>query len=278
MPPTNSLRPTLSTVVTQIVRPTSTIPPNPTRITPTPTTVQSAAQLIPSRVETFSISSPLQGISISQLPQIISNPYDPPVIGKDDAHHGVDFAFYQFKQFESIAGLPVQSIFNGQVAGITADLPPYGNMLIIESELPANIETALAEQNILLPSPDWIISPQLTCPVLPLPPDHLMDQSYSLYVLYGHLSQPVSLSTGETIKSGEMVGYVGNSGMSGNPHLHLEFRIGPSRYEFDAMGHYRGDLSENEIKNYCVWRVSGWFIPFDPMFFLNSLNITAMQE
>lgn len=209
------------------------------------------------------------------MPQIISNPYEQPQIGKDDAHHGADFAFYQFKEFENIAGLPIQSIFTGKVVGITQDLPPYGNMTIIESRIPEGISAALASQNIASPSPDWVISPQLTCPALPPAPQNLIDQSFSLYVLYAHLAQPPALQMGKTLNSGDVLGYVGSSGMSGNSHLHLEFRVGPSGYEFEPMGHYRGDLSELAIGNYCIWRVSGWFIPFDPMNFFNALNSSA---
>jgi murein DD-endopeptidase MepM/ murein hydrolase activator NlpD len=44
--------------------------------------------------------------------------------------------------------------------------------------------------------------------------------------LYGHLSRFKSgLSTGSTIKQGQVIGYVGMTGLATGPHLHYEFRI-----------------------------------------------------
>lgn len=43
--------------------------------------------------------------------------------------------------------------------------------------------------------------------------------------IYGHLSS-VSVSTGQQVTTGTIVGYSGNTGRSTGPHLHLEFRAG----------------------------------------------------
>jgi murein DD-endopeptidase MepM/ murein hydrolase activator NlpD len=44
--------------------------------------------------------------------------------------------------------------------------------------------------------------------------------------LYGHLSRFSSgLSTGSSIKQGQVIGYVGMTGLATGPHLHYEFRI-----------------------------------------------------
>ncbi len=221
------------------------------------------------------ISSPLQGISISELPKIISNPYLAPQIGKDDGHHGVDYAFYDFKDLRSITGLPIQSVFSGKIAGITQELPPYGNAIIIESDLPDNLPELLATNLIPEPQPTGVPSAQLTCPDLPVAPQSLLAQDFSLYVLYGHLADHPPFVNGDAIVAGDRLGNVGNSGMSGNPHLHLEFRVGPRDFPFEAMGHYSSALTQTNFANYCIWRVSGWFIPFDPMLFFNSLNSSA---
>jgi murein DD-endopeptidase MepM/ murein hydrolase activator NlpD len=58
---------------------------------------------------------------------------------------------------------------------------------------------------------------------------------------------------------------VGNSGLSGNPHLHLEFRIGPANFQFEEMAHYENNATNEEMENYCLWRVSGYFYTIDPM-------------
>lgn len=44
--------------------------------------------------------------------------------------------------------------------------------------------------------------------------------------LYGHLSRfAKNLRTGATIKQGQIIGYVGSTGLASGPHLHFEFRV-----------------------------------------------------
>jgi len=49
----------------------------------------------------------------------------------------------------------------------------------------------------------------------------LIDHGYSYQTLYGHLSKKV-VKAGQKVKRGELIGYVGNTGMSLGPHLHYE--------------------------------------------------------
>ncbi|HEX5237041.1 MAG TPA: M23 family metallopeptidase, partial [Sphingomicrobium sp.] len=42
-----------------------------------------------------------------------------------------------------------------------------------------------------------------------------------LDTLYGHMSRLVAYA-GETVRRGEVIGYVGSSGLSTGPHLHFE--------------------------------------------------------
>lgn len=47
--------------------------------------------------------------------------------------------------------------------------------------------------------------------------------------LYGHLTNP-TVSTGDIIKAGQVVGISGNTGKSTGPHLHFEYRLPPGGY------------------------------------------------
>lgn len=49
-------------------------------------------------------------------------------------------------------------------------------------------------------------------------------QKYS--TLYGHLSRFANLKTGSAVRQGDVIGYVGQTGLATGPHLHYEFRVG----------------------------------------------------
>ena len=45
-----------------------------------------------------------------------------------------------------------------------------------------------------------------------------------IYLLYAHLMQPSNLELGSEVKVGDIVGYVGSTGSSSGPHLHIATR------------------------------------------------------
>ena len=66
-----------------------------------------------------------------------------------------------------------------------------------------------------------------------------IDHGYGYETLYGHLSK-FNVVMGQTIKRGDIIGYVGNSGLSTAPHLHYEVhkdgqRVNPALYYFKDL-------------------------------------------
>ena len=74
------------------------------------------------------------------------------------------------------------------------------------------------------------------------------NHSYGYYViithgngvstLYAHMKSVASVKEGETVKKGQVIGYVGSTGRSTGPHLHFEFRVNGVRA--DALKYYPG--------------------------------------
>lgn len=49
-------------------------------------------------------------------------------------------------------------------------------------------------------------------------------QGHTVYALYGHMLA-VSAEAGQTVTTGDLLGYIGSSGIARGPHLHLEARL-----------------------------------------------------
>jgi murein DD-endopeptidase MepM/ murein hydrolase activator NlpD len=209
-------------------------------------------------------NSPLEGINLQELSDIVSNPFSFTGNGKDDGHHGTDFSFYQYKSYEKMENLPVLSIASGRVSSVIYDRPPYGNMVMVETPF-SSLPFILQNHLLLLPEIEIPFYTNLSCPDYQLEEESQISEPFSLYILYAHLYSHPEVQIDSQVLSGNPIGKVGNTGSSGNPHLHLEFRIGPSGYTFEEMSHYNNTASQNEIYHYCLWRVSGLFYQVDPM-------------
>lgn len=238
---------------------TATPNPSPTPIPPTPT---------PDYID--HICSPLFDVPLTDLNQILTQPFKHPRVGNDDGHHGVDYAFYRYKDFIGIEGLQVTAALQGKVVTILNDRNPYGYALIIETPLD-QIDSALLT-SIYLPEiqPTVEPDPRVNCPVsgnLPFTPN---ESERSLYTMYAHLRDLPTLQIGESVDCGQVIGMVGNTGRSTNPHLHFETRVGPSGASFESMAYYTVQSTEAERYNYCIWRVSNLFQLFDPLLLLSA--------
>jgi murein DD-endopeptidase MepM/ murein hydrolase activator NlpD len=237
--PSSTPSPQPSLTITPTAQPTETLPPN------------------------LNLCSPLEGFTLEELPNILSNPYAPPRAGDDRPHHGIDFSYYRYKERIGMLRLPIYAVLEGTVSMVNIDRFPYGNTLIIETPLDEIPTAWLINIQIPTPVPALTFDTPLTCPVYEADPAWNTEKR-SLYLLYAHMNLPPEFQSGDRIECGQQIGEVGNSGNSINEHLHLEIRVGPSGIRFDGMGHYDSGVSDLERYNYCVWRISGLFQTMDP--------------
>jgi len=245
---------TATSMVTATLEPSATLMPS---LTPTlQSTPGQTSGLIP---------SPLLGIAVEELSGITTQSFVMPPDGEDSGHHGVDFAFWRYKDYTTIEDIPILAVFPGKVVSAYNKIrQPYGYDVIIETRLadiPQEIQDAIKLPEVSATPAS--LSNRLTCPAGFA--DWWDYDSQSLYVLYAHMADVPSVQLGQTVQVGDTLGLVGNTGASTNPHLHLEMRIGPSDAVFASMGHYDVNTTEQERHNYCQWRISGEFQLFDPM-------------
>ena len=228
---------------------------------PLPTELLPAAPTIPAAPP---VCSPLDGIKVEDLASHIVNPFQPPPLGSDDPHQGVDLADLFPGSGVARSGRGVQAVLSGQVASILRNRFPYGNAILIETRLDDLPAAWLDALQVPTPEPTLPTRSALTCPT-PQAPEVWELAQRSLYLLYAHMQQTPPLNPGEAVSCGEKLGVVGSTGNALNPHLHLEARVGPAGADFTSMAHYDTSASPAEMRAYCDWRVSGLFQLIDPM-------------
>lgn len=213
----SALAPTSTPSPTPTVRflPTITLAPTPTRtptFTPTPldalTTVTPPAvtrtplalRATPKPVTPhFWLARPVPSNAPTQHPAL-TYLYGTTARGNYDVHHGVEFV--------NPTGTPVLAVGEGVI--VTAgndtqqrlcgddgkrvcgrDINFYGNLVVLQ-----------------------------------------LDRSYNgqrVFALYGHLSK-ISVNVGDRVKTGDVLGEVGMTGIALGPHLHFEVRVGVNDY------------------------------------------------
>jgi len=255
-----ALKPTTEPISTPIVN----LSPYPTtHFTPIESRTQEPSPL-PTPLPDTEICSPLEGILLGELSDIVFNPFNPPQAGSDDPHQGVDFSDIDPVSKISLEGRFVKVVLEGIVAAVINDRFPYGNAIIIETTLNKTPVAWLRALDLSILTDRPLTTPKLTCPETDMNAFVPTDEK-SLFLLYSHLKDPVSLRPDEQVSCGQVFGQIGNSGNSLNPHLHLEARIGPAGIRFESLAHYDSSASPDEMAKYCLWRVSGQFSPVNLM-------------
>ncbi|MFN8377042.1 MAG: peptidoglycan DD-metalloendopeptidase family protein [Anaerolineae bacterium] len=199
--PTNTLRPTNTSTNTPASTwtwtPSATLTPTftpsvsatPTAsITPTrgPTATPPAAGSSPTLQDHYYMARPLSDNAINYAAR--TYPYGSTAGGRLQVHLGQDM--------ENPTGTPILAAADGVVlhAGddLTTLLGPYNNYYGNAIVLQHNFTDSTGE---------------------------------TVYTLYGHLSR-VAVTPGQSVKRGDVIGYVGAAGIAQGPHLHFEVRIG----------------------------------------------------
>lgn len=73
----------------------------------------------------------------------------------------------------------------------------------------------------------------------------VVDHGYGYKTLYGHMEK-ISVRIGQKVKRGELLGYVGNTGLSSGPHVHYE--VHKNNTTVNPVNFYYQDLSPDEYK------------------------------
>ena len=74
----------------------------------------------------------------------------------------------------------------------------------------------------------------------------IVDHSYGYKSTYAHMSK-IGVKNGQIIKRGEIIGWVGNTGLSTGPHLHYEVSYNDER--INPVNFFFNDLSVKEFDN-----------------------------
>ncbi len=188
------------------------------------------------------ICSPLAIQPLDKFNLIITQPFIMPRVMddgsyKDSGHHGLDIGFIT-RGKQKFTGSPVLAAIDGKVVTVIHNRPPYGDMVMLETpyeHIPAKLITDLK-----------IITGD------------------SLYTVYGHLQNIQPLTDGQEVKCGHQIAETGLTGMTDGPHLHFETRWGPPHASFPVMAYYINNVTEEEVKYYTIWRMSGKYQLFDP--------------
>jgi murein DD-endopeptidase MepM/ murein hydrolase activator NlpD len=73
----------------------------------------------------------------------------------------------------------------------------------------------------------------------------VLDHGFGYTTVYAHLSS-FNVKTGQQVKRGDVIGFVGSTGLSLGPHLHYEVHI--NNKPVDPVNYYSGDLSPADFE------------------------------
>ncbi|MBI1185490.1 peptidoglycan DD-metalloendopeptidase family protein [bacterium] len=73
----------------------------------------------------------------------------------------------------------------------------------------------------------------------------VLDHGFGYETLYGHMSK-IAVRAGQKVKRGELIGYVGSTGLSSAPHLHYE--VIKNKVKVNPIHYFNNDLGAEEYE------------------------------
>jgi murein DD-endopeptidase MepM/ murein hydrolase activator NlpD len=73
----------------------------------------------------------------------------------------------------------------------------------------------------------------------------VIDHGFGYKTLYAHMTQ-FNAKVGQQVKRGDVIGYVGNTGLSTAPHLHYEVML--NNKKVNPVNYYFNDLTAREYE------------------------------
>lgn len=71
----------------------------------------------------------------------------------------------------------------------------------------------------------------------------VINHGFGYETLYGHMSK-VAVKNGQHVKRGQIIGYVGNTGLSAGPHCHYEVHVNGKKV--NPINYYYNDLTAEQ--------------------------------
>jgi murein DD-endopeptidase MepM/ murein hydrolase activator NlpD len=75
----------------------------------------------------------------------------------------------------------------------------------------------------------------------------LLRHNYGFHTRYGHLDGRILVKEGQEVRRGQVIGYMGNSGLSTGPHLHYEVVIGTQVVDPEQFLNIRSPLIQSSV-------------------------------
>ncbi len=216
--PTITLAPTRTPTLVETPVPTGppTVPPSATTAgtatrpatTRTPTRPPSPSRTPRPVVQHFLVGRPVASNAPSTTPAVFYL-YGTTGVGQYDVHHG--------EEFVNPSGTPLYAAADGTVVTAGSDEKPAcgdnGKTVCGRGLMPGGFFGKL-------------VVIQLASPY----------DGQRVFALYGHMSE-ISVSVGDQVKTGDLLGEIGMSGIAEGPHVHFEIRLGTNDY-----GHTRNPI------------------------------------